>query len=585
MKSRTVPFSIAFVLVVSTLLLYGWRLEDAPPHLEVDEVLIALDAHAVATTGRDVRGEWLPLYFPVGATSWYQPAVIYLTAAVLKIAPLSERSIRLPTIGVAAADVALIYFVARSLFASELFGALAAVLLALTPGHFIHARYGMDYLYPVPFALAWLLCLVAYVRQPRDWVLALGMSVLGVGFYSYIASMAMMPLYFLFTCLVLYVERAAFRTYRLAAVSFFPWLLPFVWWLARHPRAFDATITKYALFDVQQLDAVQGLRSLVSYASVSDRLSRYWNFFNPAFLFFGSGIKMPFSTNLVGVFLFSLAILAPIGLYVALKRRVSPLSLVVCLGFAAAPLAAAIVAEQNAIFRGLTILPFGVLLATMGLYCLWWLPVHISLRPLYLTLSVTASSIGLLYGAWTLLTQSRLATSPIPLVAFGAGVYAVGRWMDRVKRWRIVAVALLALVPLQFGLFLSDYFSAYRTRSAPWLGGNVRGALEEIIAREAQGQVPYVYLSPLATAGQVDERTTFTDAYWQFYLAKHHRTELLARTRRFEPAAVEAIPTGSLILASAGDKATDALVERGALERVKIVPELDGAPLFVVLRR
>src|SRR3954469_4962719 len=146
MKSPGVSLSIALALVVSTLLLYGWRLDYAPPHLEVDEVLIALDAHSVATTGRDVRGEWFPLYFPVGATSWYQPAVIYLTAAILKIAPLSEWSIRLPTIGIAAADVVLIYFVARSLFASELFGVLAAILLALTPGHFIHARYGMDYL-------------------------------------------------------------------------------------------------------------------------------------------------------------------------------------------------------------------------------------------------------------------------------------------------------------------------------------------------------------------------------------------------------------------------------------------------------
>ena len=110
----------------------------------------------------------------------------------------------------------------------------------------------------------------------------------------------------------------------------------------------------------------------------------------------------------------------------------------------------------------------GVLLATMGLYCLWWLPVDTPLRPVYLMLSLACSSIGLLYGAWTLLTQSRLTTSPLPLVACAAGIYAVGRWMDRVKRWRIVAVGLLALVPLQFGIFLMDYFTAYRTRSAPW---------------------------------------------------------------------------------------------------------------------
>ena len=33
----------------------------------------------------------------------------------------------------------------------------AALLLALTPAHFIHSRFALDYLYPVPFTLAWLL--------------------------------------------------------------------------------------------------------------------------------------------------------------------------------------------------------------------------------------------------------------------------------------------------------------------------------------------------------------------------------------------------------------------------------------------
>src|SRR6516165_3085436 len=120
-RSRRTLVTVA-LLIVSAATLYGRRLDYAPPHLEVDEVLIALDAHSMASTGHDVRGESFPLYFPVGATSWYQPAIIYLTALVLKVAPLSESSIRVPTVGIAVLDVVLIYFVARQLLASELFG-------------------------------------------------------------------------------------------------------------------------------------------------------------------------------------------------------------------------------------------------------------------------------------------------------------------------------------------------------------------------------------------------------------------------------------------------------------------------------
>jgi 4-amino-4-deoxy-L-arabinose transferase-like glycosyltransferase len=576
---------VAIALAASAAILYGRRLDDAPPHLEIDEVLIALDAQSVAATGHDVRGERLPLYFPVGATSWYQPIIVYLTALVLKVAPLSEASIRVPTVLVAIANIVLIFLVARRLFDSDWFGCAAAVLLASTPGHFIHARYGMDYLYPAPFVLGWLLCLLSYVEHPRSWVLLAAMCVLGVGFYSYIASILLMPAYFLLTCVVLFLEGAPGRTYGLAAAGFLPWLVPFFWWLTGHPRAFDATITKYALFDVEHLNAIQGVRSLISYASVSERVSRYWNFFNPAFLLFGSGIKMPFSTNLVGVFLLPFAVLWPLGIFYALTRRASPILLVLCLGFVIAPLGAVIVAEENAIFRGLTILPFGVLLATAGLYYLWGLPVRQPLAWVYVPIGVAAMLGGAAYGLFSVWTRSGRTTSSIPLIAGGAAILGVGAWLDRRKEWRIAAIGLLLLIPVQFGSFLSDYFSDYRTRSAIWLGGNIRGAVEEILLRDSGERVPFVYLSPMATAGQVDDRTTFTDAYWRFYLAKYHRTDLLDRTRRFEPSQVGSLPVRSLILASADDKTTQALVERGDLHLVRKIQELDGTTFFQVLQR
>src|SRR5262249_10901714 len=157
---------------------------------------------------------------------------------------------------------------------------------------------------------------------------------------------------------------------------------------------------------VEHLNALQGVRSLISYASVSDRVSRYWNFFNPAFLLFGSGIKMPFSTNLVGVFLLPFAVLWPFGIFYALTRRTTPILFVLCIGFAIAPVGAVVVAEQNAIFRGLTILPFGVLVATAGLYYLWGLPIRRPLAWLYLPLGLAGVLVGAAYGAFAIWTRS-----------------------------------------------------------------------------------------------------------------------------------------------------------------------------------
>ena len=527
--------AIAFLLGAMSAWMYGHRLDYAPPYVEIDEVLIGLEAHAIQSTGHDLGGEFLPLYSQTAEHSWYQPFVIYLTALALKIVPLSEWAVRAPTVCIGVINIALIYFVARHLFGSELFGVIAAGLLAMSPAHFIHGRYGMDYLYPVPFVLAWVLCLALYTEQRRTWVLAIGTSLLGIGFYSYISSIVMMPLYFAVTCLVLRGQQAPRRLYGVAAAAFLPLLLPFLVWLVRHPSAYGATVTKYGLYDASRLDAVQGLRSLVSYQSVSERLSHYWNFFNPSFLFFGSGTKLMFSTNRAGVFLLPLAVFLMVGIWQALKHRASAINLVLLVGFATAPFAALIVSEENAIFRALALLPFGVLLATMGVQHVW---------------------------------SGAMATR-LP-----------------VKQWRILAACLLVLAPVQFAYFWTDYFSDYRVRSGYWLGGNIRGALEALIDRDEREHAPGIYFGTLqSSAGQIDGRNQYMDAYWKFYLTKHDRQDLLARTMPFEPQNLRTMAPGSLVLANLGDTTTDALVSKGELKQVKAIDELDHTSFFVVLQR
>jgi 4-amino-4-deoxy-L-arabinose transferase-like glycosyltransferase len=581
-------WSILALVLAASASLYGHRLDYAPPHVEIDEVLIAIDAHSIATTGRDLRGELLPLYSQTAEHSWYQPFVIYLTALFLKVFPLTEWSIRLPTVCLGVVNIALMYLVARQLFHSDFFAAIAAGLLALTPAHFIHSRYGMDYIYPVPFILGWLLCLVLYNERRRAWLLVLGAGVLGVAFYSYIASIVMMPLYFLLTWLMLFEQKAPRRSFLLAAAGFVPAMAPFLLWLARHPTAYAATIEKYGLYDPNQLNAVQGLRSALGFSSVSQRLSQYWNYFNPSFLFFGSGTQVMFSTNLAGVFLIPFAVFLAVGIHYALKHRAESINFIVFLGFVTAPLAALIVAEENAIFRALALLPFGVLLATMGVRSLWLASAGQprQLGPVFQAVGAIALITGGAYAAWTLITQSRLTRSPLPLIVLGAAALFVARLDDRVKQWRIVTACLLALMPLQFLSFWSDYFSDYRVRSAYWLGGNIGGALEEIIDRQHREGAPRVYFSLLkAASGQVDGRNQYMDAYWKFYLIKHNREDLLARTMPFDPAGVATMPAGSLVLANEDDTTTGALVRKGELKQVTAVAELDRRNFFVILQR
>lgn len=584
--SRLATTGLLAVLLAASAALYFDRLDSAPPHIQIDEAMIAINAQAIASTGRDLRGEFLPLFTRTADTSWYQPLVIYASAAALAVLPFNEWTVRLPTVLFALTNIALMFVFIRRLFGSVTLAALAAIMLAMTPGHFIHARYGLDYLFPVTCILGWLVCLAAYRQRPRPQLLVAAAIILGIGFYCYISSIVMMPLYLVLTLLMLYDDGAPQRSLALAAGVFFALLAPFLLWLTLHPEAYLATVEKYGLYDTSQLNAAQGLRSTFSFLSISQRLDQYWNYFDPSFLFFGSGIKVQFSTNLVGVFLVPMAVLIGVGLFAAATHRAEPIHRIVLWGFVSAPLAAAIPTEQNAIFRALGLLPFGVILAAMGVRHLWRHPLSTPVA-IGLQLGGWAATLGgAAFGAWTLATRQALTSSTVPLVVAGAGALVLARFTSRHTQLKALTVALFAVMLLQFNGFRSDYFNDYRVRSAFWIGGNIGGAMEDIIGRTEAARVPHVYFGTLAsTSGQLDWRNDFLDTYWRFYLLKHHRLDLLSRTSRFQPASIDSVPAGSLILANLENTATNAMAAGGVLTRVAVIDELDGRGYFVIYQR
>jgi len=582
-SSRTIAHAgILLAIVVASAAMYLHRLDFAPPNIQIDEAIIAINAHEIATTGHDLRGELLPLYAQTAEHSWYQPMVIYFTAAMLTVAPISEWSIRIPAVFMGVLGIGLMFAVTRLATQSLVISIAAAAMLALTPALFVHSRYAMDYHYPIPFILGWLYCLLRFDLTRRlPWLVAACM-IIGVGFYCYISSIVMMPVYFLMTLMWLYIRREPPRSCAAATAGMAPLLVPFLIWIVMHPQAYSATVDKYGLYNPNDLNMVQGLRSAFSFLSVGQRLSQYWNYYDPSLLFFGSGIKVQFSTNLVGVFLLPMAFFMLVGLYAALRRRADPFYLIVLLGFVTAPVAASIPTEENAIFRALGLLPFGVLLAATGLQHLWQLAAPPSVRLGLQGAGVLAVVAGVGYAA----VQGQVTESSLPLAIVGALMFLVGRLAPPVVAMRLLAASLLLLLPIQFALFWNDYFSSYRERVSFWLGGNIRGVLEEVIDQDRIDAPLTVYFAPLTSAsGQLDWRNGYIDSYWRFYLLKHHRADLLARTRTVDNDALPSIERGSVVVTNLENAQAAALVKSGALREVTRINELDSKPFFVVLRK
>jgi 4-amino-4-deoxy-L-arabinose transferase-like glycosyltransferase len=521
-REKTEPLArlaLTGVLLLASVF-YLTVLGEAPVYMSQDEAPFAVQGQSIAATGRDLSGNRLPLFIHVTdplmpdepSTTWYQPLFCYLVAGVLHFVPLSEWGVRLPIACLAILDVFLIYAVARRLFFSAWYAVLAALILALNPAHFIFARQATDYFCPLPFALTWLWCLLLCIQTDTAWLPAATGVLLGVGLYSHISSWIVMPFYLAITYVALWLSGKPLRTGIALGAGFAVALLPLIPWLWFHPGMPREVVGDYHV--------ANGFR-------LAERVSLYWDYFNPAYLFLAGGADPMWSTGRVGVFVLASAVLLPCGVLSIWRRNFSLAGAVVLVGFFFVPVpivAALIPASKDATARALLAVPFGVLISVAGMQ-------------------------------W--------------LIA------------ERGRRGRIVAMLLILSMPIQFTFFAGDYFTAYQVRSAHRFDSlNVRGVAEYVIASDESVRVPGVYL--------IEGLGILKTLQWKFHLLTHKRPDLWERSRYFVFAQVASndILSGSLLVLGAGDdRRLEALVGSGQWSLIHTVNLIGGEPAANILRR
>lgn len=421
------------VVTTAAALLYGTRLGYAPPYLMHDESKFALQAISIASSGRDLAGRLLPVFFtepefPAGR----DPAIIYLTAAALTWLPVSEANVRLPIALLGAVNVALMFLVVRRLLGRDWIALVAAAFMALTPAHFIRSRLLLSPQTSIPIVLAWLLCLAAFSEEPTRRRLAAAAAWLAIGFYTYLACVVMMPLYWLLTVWLGYRVMGR-RSVLVAVLAFGLPLVPMAVWYVTHPERMTQIVGAYELGNGV---AAAGPTASAGMSAVRKAVGLYWSFFSPDYLFV-SGDSSPInSTRFAGLFPLTFALLLPLGIVQLIKKR-RDIDLVILAGFVTAPIAAVAsgAIEMN---RILFVLPFGVLVAVYGVD---WL------------------------------------TTAKP------------------RAWAAVALVLVAVVPLQFAGFYRDYMGRYRNEVGMAFGGNTRELFTTALARVGDGRQQPVYVS------------------------------------------------------------------------------------------
>jgi len=408
-------------LAVFAAVLQTARLGSTPPYLSIEEISQAHDEVVLANTGRNADGQLLPLYFPDSTTHTVrEPVWVYWAAALLSVLPFSEALVRLPSASAAVIDVVLMFLVAREIFGSTTLGGIAAAMLLLSPGHFIQGRIASMQIGTVTMTLAWMWCMARYFRTRRRRDVVLAACCLAAAMYVYAAALVVMPIYFAVTAaLVLRREGAERRDLLAAGAAFGLMLLPMAAWFAVHPQHILGDVAYYTHGDYNR---DLGWRGFLGVDAVQ-HLDAWWSSYSPNLLFFSGDADMRFSTRTAGYFLLATAFPLAIGLATA-RRSLSPdLWPLLVAGVVVAPLPAAIVSNAE-LKRFLTLVPFVVLIATCGVQ---WM-----------------------------LARGRVA--------------------------RLCCALLVAFGLMQSATFIGYYFGPYREVAATKMGGNVRGAVHEMLA-------------------------------------------------------------------------------------------------------
>lgn len=515
--------AVLLLAVSATLLsasVYCSYLDVAPLYLTKDEVSYGIQSHAVATTGRDINGRLFPLYFEEpGFTVGRDPLYIYASALVLQFRPLTAAALRVPTTVAASIAIGLVVLVAYEMYGSLTLAALAGLLAVVTPVFFIRSRAALAVILPVPFQLMWLLFLLRYSRDGRLRHMLLAVAALAAGMYCYLSMLFFAPLHLLFS--LAEVSRQRRVLHAVAAVALFgALLLPIAWWQLEHPGHINELASTYRVYPAG-LTPLQGVKDVMSWSSLSRRSDIYWNAFNPSRLFFSGESSLIDSTRSAGLFPLVYLVLLPLGCYDWVRRPVSVPRLAVLSVFLLGPVPGALVGEET-IARYLIIVPLAALLAVGAIDRLW-------------------------KSGW---------------LVCRAGA----------------AGAVVLSVFLFYG-FYHDYFGEWRVSSALYLGGNLKGAMEQVLSVPPAAAPDVIYLS---------ERIPYVPVYWEFYRRAHNRADLVGRERglRLQDDDWRVAPGRAMAIVPGGDDpSADTLRAAGWSVVAEIHEFYGGPPSFFVLVR
>ena len=318
-------------IIITAFSLRFYKVTEDPPALNWDEVSIGYNAYSVLKTGKDEWNKPFPVHFKAYG-EYKLPLQIYVSIPGIYFLGLNELGVRITPVIYGTLTVLVMFFLGRALFASEIAGLAAALLLGISPWHIHLTRASFESSLATFFITTGIWFLVKSFKDQKWFVISMLPFALSV--FTYNSARIFTPLFLILTLILYRKSLIKFRKIViLSVIVFMVLMLPLIPYLFSGERS-----ARYKLVSITddpglipRINENRGHSSLPQplprlvhnkIAYIAFYVTRnYLSHFTPQFLFISGAPHKQHNVQNMGELYYFQAPFLLLGLYVLIRKK------------------------------------------------------------------------------------------------------------------------------------------------------------------------------------------------------------------------------------------------------------------------
>lgn len=191
MKNKLVKILLGIIIFISVISRFT-GLSKYPPAITWDEASVGYNAYSIFHWGKDEWGKTLPLTFKSFGDD-KNPVHVYLTAPFVGIFGLNDFATRASAAAFGVLNVLLVFFLAKSIFKSNVVGLLASLFLAVSPFNIQFSRFNHELNFAIFFFLAGVYLFYKALEEKKKRLILYSFLLLGIDLLTYQSAKIVTP--------------------------------------------------------------------------------------------------------------------------------------------------------------------------------------------------------------------------------------------------------------------------------------------------------------------------------------------------------------------------------------------------------